>query len=214
MRSMDGKRGLLGAAVALVLLLSGAILGVQLATEAHTPAPSTGPAPAHAAAPAPAPSAPAPGVPAPPNTAPLAQLPPAVTQLLKQHGFTAAVWAGSNLADCVGNSYGQTQAFLRSSPCVGVRRALLDVRGPGPGEALVAVSWVHMRSAWAAAALKVVLDRSDSGNINSLNPTVPFTGQYYASRVDGSTVVNADAHPLVPGMSPQALKTIATDAIG
>jgi hypothetical protein len=213
MRSMDGKRGLLGAAVALVLLLSGGILGVQLATKAHpperTPAPSSSPVPARAAEPAPAP-----GAPAPANTAPLAQLPPAVTRLLKQHGFTATVWAGSNLADCVGNSYGQTQAFLRSSPCVGVRRALLDVRGPGPGEALVAVSWVHMQSDSAAAALKVVLDRPDSGNINSLSPTVPFTGDYYASKVDGNTVVNADVHPLVPGMSPDALRAIATDAIG
>jgi hypothetical protein len=217
LRMMDGKRALLGAAVALAFLLSSGILGYQLtATPASTPpTPPTVP-PAHGIGPVPAAaSAPAAAAPvAPPSPAAPAQLPPTVVARLHQDGFTATVWAGSDVPDCVANSYGQTQEFLREHRCVGVRRALLDVRGPGPGEALVAVAWARMGSADSAAGLKTVLDRPDSGNINSLKPSVPFTGQYYASKIDGSTAVNADVHPLVPGLDPAALTKIAADALG
>jgi hypothetical protein len=221
---MHGKRGLLGVAVALAFLLSSGILAYQLVTAPPGAAPVGGIGPASVTAPTPAaaptgagvtaPAAPAPAAAPAPSPAALAQLPPTVVAQLHQDGFTSTVLAGSDVPDCVANSYGQTQAFLRDHRCIGVRRVLLDVRGPGPGEALVAVALARMGSEDSAAELKAVLDRPGSGNINSLNPSVPFTGQYYASKIDHSTVVNADVHPLVPGMTPDALGKIATDALG
>ena len=228
LRTLDSKRGLLGGAVALAVLFSSGILGYQLATApadtagvqgvrvgATAVAAAPGPAAAAPVPAAPAPAAPAPTAPAPAAPAPnaLSQLPPEAATRLHQDGFTPAVWASSDAPDCAANSYGQTRTFLQQNRCVGVHRVLLDVRGPGPGEALVAVAWAQMSSADAAAQLKAVLDRPGSGNINSLNPSVPFTGRYYASKVDGTTAVNADVHPLVAGIDPQALQKIAADAI-
>lgn len=227
LRTMDGKRGLLGGAVALAFLLSTGILGYQLATApgGDVGVRGIGPAqldrPTPVAAPAPAPAAPAPAAPGPaasgasvPGAPGSAPLPSPVAAALLRDGFSATVWAGSDVPDCVANSYGQTQAYLRAHRCLGVRRALVHVNGAGPGEALVAVAWARMADPASAQGLKTVLDRPGSGNIDSLNPSVPFTGQYYASRIDGTTAVNADVHPLVPGLTAAQLKKIAADALG
>jgi hypothetical protein len=141
-------------------------------------------------------------------------LPPAVAANLRAEGLTASVRAAGDVPDCVTNSSGQTRDFLRTRPCQGMRRALLDVRGAGAGEALVAVAWVRMPTGFGAAQLKQLIDRPGSGNINSLDPSVPFTGQYYASRVDGTTAINADVDALVPGLTPRQLKSIAVACLG
>jgi hypothetical protein len=230
LRGMARRRGLLGASVALAFLLSSGILGFELATAPPSPpshpagaaddpaarspagpvvpdAPATQ-APPAAAAPSPAPAAP------PPDTAVPDATPQAVLDQFRHGGFAATVRAEERAGDCVANSYGQTQVFLRGHRCLGMSRALLDVRGADGGEALVAVSRVRMPDGTGAAALRRVLDRPGSGNLDALDPSVPFTGQYYASRVDADSAVNADAHPVSPGLSPADLHSIVATAIG
>lgn len=239
-RAINDNRGWLVAAVALMFILSTGVLGLQLASperpEASSAAgsapaaPATDPAanpgaptpdPAPPAAPAPNPAAPPAANPAPPaanpapaapNSAGTAPAAERVVSRLRDRGFTTTERGSQEDQDCVANAYGGTQEFLRAHPCAGLSRSLLDVRTPDGGVAQVAVAWVHMPDAAGAAGLKAVLDRVGTGNLTPLGGTAPFAGRYYASTVDGTTVVNAEARPLQGRLDPAALRAIVTAA--
>jgi hypothetical protein len=100
-------------------------------------------------------------------------------------------------SDCAAHSYGQVQDFFRAHPCTELFRALLEVRGGG-ATALIAVAWVDMPDAGQASALKALVDRPATGNVTELSRErggQRFTGEYYRSHLEGTTVVNVQAEP-------------------
>lgn len=101
--------------------------------------------------------------------------------------------------DCVAHSYGQVQDFFRTRPCTALFRALLEVRDGGSNVALVAVAWVDMPDADQARALQQLMDRDGTGNVTELsreNGGQRFSGDYYRSAREDTTVVNVQAEPV------------------
>jgi hypothetical protein len=209
-RAIEDKRGWLIAGVVLALVLS-ILLGVELTSSVPAPAPMS-----HRST---APSAPPPpgeigAAGAPGGMVAVAQLARGATQRLQARGFQVIERGSRDDADCVANSYGQTQSFLRGHPCSGLHRELLEVRDNGSDPALVALAWVRMPDPGAAAALKSVLDKGGSGNVIALDRTNAFSGMYYASALDGPVAMNADADPLAAGVTGSVLKTMVIAAAG
>jgi len=116
--------------------------------------------------------------------------------------------------DCAEHSYGRVQAFFREHPCTALSRALFEARDSRRNVVLVAVAWVEMPDAGRARALRALLDGAGTGNVTELSRQrgryrdVRFTGDFYASRRDGSTVVNAQAQPV--GRAAVAVNLAAT----
>jgi hypothetical protein len=101
----------------------------------------------------------------------------------------------------VAHSYGQVQEFFRQHPCTALYRALLEVRDR-QATALLAVAWVDMPDEAQALQYKRLVDRHGTGNITELTKEggryarVQWTGEHYASTIDGATVVNVQAEPV------------------
>jgi hypothetical protein len=215
----------LGAAVALAFILSTGTVGFQLATA--PPRPSVGEQqpggqqPAAAGQSAPPASVPAAGQPAPPASAPApapvaASLSDRAVQQLRQSGFQVSVLnraSSTRAADCVANSYGDTQDYLAAHPCAELQRVLLNVSDADDTTALIALAWVRMPDAAGAAGLKRILDSAGTGNIRALDNTVQFTGRYYASTIDGTTTANADVRPTSGPLPAPVLNKIAADSL-
>lgn len=76
-------------------------------------------------------------------------------------------------------------------------RALLEVSdGGGSNVALVAVAWVDMSDTSEAIALQQLTDHYGTGNITELsreNGGQRFSGEYYRSTREDTTVVNVAA---------------------
>ena len=119
--------------------------------------------------------------------------------------------------DCAAHSYGQVRTYVRSHPCSALFRAYFEVRDSRNDVALVAVAWVDMPTAAQAGDLQRLVDTGGTGNLTELSREqgshqgVRFTGEHYASTLDGVTVVNAQAEPA--GGSPD-LATIVGTALG
>lgn len=70
-----------------------------------------------------------------------------------------------------------------------------------------------------ARKLKSLMDTGGSGNVTELSRergryrTVRYTGEAYASRRDGSVVVNAQGQPVARGWAGLALTSIATHVV-
>ncbi len=85
--------------------------------------------------------------------------------------------------------------------------------------ALVAVSWVEMATDAETRQLKQLLDRPGTGNITELSRergryrSVRYTGDAYASRRDGTVIVNAQAQPVARGWAGLALTSVATHVV-
>lgn len=122
--------------------------------------------------------------------------------------------------DCAEHSYGAVQRWFREHPCTALYRALLEVRDRRGGLVLVAVAWVDMPDAAEAAELKRLVDRHGTGNVTELNRErgpyrdVRFTGEHYASRREGATVVNAQAEPVGRVARVAELAELAGSALG
>lgn len=123
-------------------------------------------------------------------------------------------------SDCAAHAYGQVQKFLRLHPCAGLHRAQFEVRDSNGDVALIAASWVEMSTEEQARSLKQLLDRPGTGNIVELSRekgsyrSVRYTGQFYASRRDGTVVANAQAEPVARGWAGLALATVVTTVVG
>lgn len=121
--------------------------------------------------------------------------------------------------DCVEHSYGRVREFFRDNPCVGLHRALFELRDRNGDVVLLAVSWVDMPDESYARSLHQLLDRDGTGNVTELSRergryrSVRFTGDFYASHRDGSVVVNAQAQPVARGSVGLALTSILTDVV-
>lgn len=122
-------------------------------------------------------------------------------------------------SDCAAHSYGQVQQFFRQHRCTKLHRAQFEVRDSKGDVALVPVAWVEMPTEAAAHSLKQLLDGSGTGNITELSreggkyQTVRYTGAAYASRQNGTVVVNAQAEPVARGWAGLALATVVTNAV-
>ncbi len=126
----------------------------------------------------------------------------AVAQRLARQGLRVDGRFSSDDDDCVAHSYGQVQRFFREHPCQALYRSLFEVRDRRGGLVLIAVAWVDMPDATSARAFRELVDVHGTGNITELNrdggryQAVRFTGEHYASTLEGSTVVNAQAEPV------------------
>jgi hypothetical protein len=122
--------------------------------------------------------------------APLAQ-PPANAG---QFQFTVAE-SPKVSTDCEKNSYTKTKEFFAENPCTRLSRALYTTTSGG-AKALVSVVLVAMPDATRATALKSLIDRNGTGNVNDLvkDKTANIPGApaladgEYASHVTGSEV--------------------------
>lgn len=121
--------------------------------------------------------------------------------------------------DCAGHAYGQLRDFFRSHPCVGLHRALFDIRDRRGDVILLAVAWVEMPDEAGARALHRLVDADGTGNITELSRergryrSVRFTGDLYASHRDGTMVTNAQLQPVARGGAGLAFTSILTTAV-
>ncbi|OLT00104.1 hypothetical protein BJF90_07385 [Pseudonocardia sp. CNS-004] len=108
----------------------------------------------------------------------------------------------SDDGDCVSHSYGLVREFVENQPCSALFRALFEVRDSRRAVVLVAVAWVDMPDARQAREFKDLVDGHGTGNITELSREsgpyrdVRFTGEHYASVLEDSTVINAQAQPV------------------
>lgn len=128
------------------------------------------------------------------------------TQLLSRlarQGLRVEQRFTSDEGDCAAHSYGLVREFFQEYSCSALFRVLFEVRD-GRVVVLVAVAWVDMPDVRHARAFKDLVDRDGTGNITELSrergpyQDVRFTGEHYASIREDSTVINAQAQPLLP----------------
>jgi hypothetical protein len=121
--------------------------------------------------------------------------------------------------DCLAHSYGKVREFFREQPCVALHRAWFEVHDRRRGYVLVAVSWVEMPDTRSARAFQELVDTHGTGNVTELSREqgphrrVRFTGQYYVSRRDGTTVMNAQAEPIGRAAIAAELEKLAEEAL-
>ncbi|WP_410619619.1 hypothetical protein [Amycolatopsis sp. cmx-8-4] len=100
---------------------------------------------------------------------------------------------------CAPYAFGQVQEFFVRHPCKSLSRMLLAVADGGGNTVVVTIAWVRMPKAVDARELRDLADRDGSGNIYALPDAllkqagVRFTGDHYASRLDSSLLVIAEA---------------------
>jgi hypothetical protein len=122
-------------------------------------------------------------------------------------------------ASCVGNSVGEVRAFLVRNPCRRLDRLLVIVADADGNTAVVAVSWVELRSRGAARSFRSTSDTYGTGYVKPLaaavlgQADVRLTGQHYGSRVSGRIVVSAEAEPLTGQFTEEVLDTVAEVAV-
>lgn len=139
---------------------------------------------------------------------------------LTARGARATIRFTEDATDCAARSHGQVQAFFEQHPCTALHRSLIELTDRKGDVALVAVAWVEMPTEAEAADLKRLLDNGGTGNITELSRergryrTVRYTGDAYASRQDGTNVVNAQATPVLRGWAGLALTSAVTNAVG
>lgn len=137
---------------------------------------------------------------------------------LQRQGLRAEQRFSSDDGDCAAHSYGQVQGFFRAHPCDALFRTLFEVRDQSGNVALVAVAWVDMPDAAQARAFKLLVDRGGTGNITELSRergryrNERFTGDYYHSTRDDTTVVNAQAQPVGRTKTTIALAKLVAEA--
>lgn len=133
-------------------------------------------------------------------------------------GVRVASRVTDNSDDCAAHAYGQVHDFLVTNSCVGLHRALIEVRDREGDVVLVAASWVEMANAATAHRLKQLVDANGTGNIVELSRergryrAIRYTGDFYASQLDGAVVSNAQAQPVARGKTGLALTVLVNDA--
>ncbi|OLT15120.1 hypothetical protein BJF78_16775 [Pseudonocardia sp. CNS-139] len=123
--------------------------------------------------------------------------------------------------DCSAHAYGRVREFFREQQCVALYRASFEVRDRRNAVVLVAIAWVEMPDAATARAYHDLVDTHGTGNVTELTrergryQDVRFTGEHYASRRDGTTVVNAQAQPVGRAAAAAAeLEQVVAEALG
>lgn len=128
--------------------------------------------------------------------------------------------AAKSDASCVIASHGHVQRFLAHIPCRSLRRYIFAGADVSGDTAVVSLVKVTMYDKAQATEFKHLLDRPASGDITPLGADIlkragiTFTGMHYASKLDGSTVVAAEAEPDGGPSTAASLKKMATVALG
>ncbi|WP_219417031.1 hypothetical protein [Pseudonocardia nigra] len=121
---------------------------------------------------------------------------------LEQRGLRVERRVTSDAADCAAHSYGLVREFFQEQPCSALYRPLFEVHDTRRDVVLVAVAWVDMPDVDQARAFKRLVDRHGTGNVTELSRetrryrNVRFSGEYYASVRNDSTVINVQAQPV------------------
>lgn len=116
--------------------------------------------------------------------------------------------------DCFRNSYGAVRQFFDSHPCNWLVRAYFAIRMNNRMAAVVAISWVRMGTLRVARQYKHLVDASGTGNVTELSRVtgpyqrVRYTGEYYLSGIDGTSVWNAEVQPVIRLASTVTLKIL------
>lgn len=138
---------------------------------------------------------------------------------LERKGLRVTSRLTSDDDDCVTHSHGQVQDFFREQPCAALFRVLIEVRDKRRNVVLVAIAWVDMPASSGARQLKELVDANGTGNVTALSRErgryrhVRFTGEYYESVREATTVVNAQAQPVGRTAGAVALAEIVASAV-
>jgi hypothetical protein len=117
--------------------------------------------------------------------------------------------------ECVVNSFGQVREFFVRTPCRSLDRLLFGFTDDAGNVAVVSVAWVRMRSVAQSRKFQALDDEYGTGNVTPLGGAlldladIRFTGQHYASRRDGDTVVIAEAEPATGWLPDDLLDAVA-----
>ncbi len=126
----------------------------------------------------------------------------AMKQHLESEGLHVKEVSTATSDNCADHSYGEVADYLADHPCEGMQRAWYEVVDDQDNEAVVSVAWVTMPDDEAAAELQQVVDRPGTGNMTELSTEdskyqdVNYSGSYYRSGRDGSTIYSVQAEPL------------------
>jgi hypothetical protein len=138
----------------------------------------------------------------------------------EQKGIRYVERAVKSDASCVIASHGHVQQFLTQIPCRSLRRYILAGTDVSGDTGVVSLVKVTMYDKAQAVEFKHLLDRPASGDITPLGADIlkragiTFTGMHYASKLDGSTVIAAEAEPDGGPSTAASLKKMATAALG
>lgn len=138
----------------------------------------------------------------------------------EQKGMRYIERAARSDASCVIASHGHVQRFLAQIPCRSLRRYIFAGADVSGDTAVVSLVKVTMYNKAQAVEFKHLLDRPASGDITPLGADIlkragiTFTGMHYASKLDGSTVIAAEAEPDGGPSTSASLKKMATVALG
>jgi hypothetical protein len=117
--------------------------------------------------------------------------------------------------ECLVNSFGQVREFFLRTPCRSLDRLLFGFADDAGNVAVVSVAWVRMHSTAQSRKFQTVDDEYGTGNVTPLGGAlldmadIRFTGQHYASRRDGDTVVIVEAEPAAGQLPDDLLDAVA-----
>lgn len=117
--------------------------------------------------------------------------------------------------ECVLNSFGQVREFFIRTPCRSLDRLLFGFTDDAGNVAVVSVAWVRMHSTAQSRKFQSLDDQYGTGNVTPLGGAlldladIKFTGQHYASRRDGDTVVIVEAEPAAGRLPDDLLDAVA-----
>lgn len=138
----------------------------------------------------------------------------------EQKGMRYIRQAAKSDASCVIASHGHVQQFLAQIPCRSLRRYIFAGSDVSGDTAVVSLVKVTMYDKTQAVEFKHLLDLPASGDITPLGADIlkragiKFTGMHYASTLDGTTVIAAEAEPDGGASTAASLKKMATVALG
>ncbi len=134
-------------------------------------------------------------------------------------GTTFTQEASDTDKSCGIHSFGDVQRFFLEHPCQELHRVLLATQDTDGNETVIAISKTVMPTAEQAEELKELVDRNGTGNIKDLAKQklkylgVEFTGQHYASKLAGSSVLIAEAEVASGDVDSATLKRTAQQAL-
>lgn len=137
-------------------------------------------------------------------------------QRLVNRGLRGELKAERDSGSCSADARGQVREFLMTHRCESVYRSSFVVRR-GDLAAVVAVAWIDMAEVDDATALKALVDRPSTGNVNQLplpvgQRPVELVEPAYASRQRGRLVVTVETQPLAVTRDQRVLESLAEEA--
>jgi hypothetical protein len=137
-------------------------------------------------------------------------------QSLLTRGIRGEVRAQRDSTSCSADARGQVREFLATHRCESVYRASFVVR-KGNVAGVVAVAWIDMAEVDDATALKALVDRPGTGNVNQLplppsQRPIEVVNPAYASGQRGRLVVTVEAEPLAVTRDQRVLESLAEQA--